>query len=94
MNVSLHASILCVFALLPSTFSPAQDSEHETSPPSSRILEIDDAFKIKNTGRPDLSPDGKLVAYTVTTRNFETNSSKTRIWMKATKERRAHPHDG
>ena len=84
MNVSLLASILCIFALLPSTLLPAQDSEHETSPPSSRILEIDDAFKIKNTGRPDLSPDGQLVAYVVTTRNFETNSSKTRIWIKAT----------
>ena len=64
----------------------AQDSDGDTSPPSLRVLEIDDTFKIKTVGRPELSPDGKWVAYTVSTRNFEENSSKTRIWMLVTED--------
>ena len=44
-------------------------------------MEIVDSFKIKGVGSPDLSPDGKSVAYQVTTQDFEKNSSKTRIWM-------------
>jgi len=84
MNVQSLTSILFIFALFPFTFSAAQDSEEETLPPPLRILEIDDTFKIKNVGSPELLPDGKWAAYTVTTRDFEKNSSKTRIWMMAT----------
>ena len=84
MNVQSLSSILFIFALFPFTSSAAQDFEKETSPPALRTLEIDDTFKIKNVGSPELSPDGKWMAYTVTTRDFEKNSSKTRIWMIAT----------
>ena len=74
MQVQSLASILSIFALLPGTLLVAQDSDGDTSPPSLRVLEIDDTFKIKTVGRPELSPDGKWVAYTVSTRNFEENS--------------------
>ena len=84
MNFKSLASILFIFALFPFAFSAAHDSKEETSPPPLRILEIDDTFKIKNVGGPELLPDGKWAAYTVTTRDFEKNSSKTRIWMMAT----------
>ena len=84
MKVQSLASILCIFTLLPCTLLLAQDPEEDTSPSSLRVLEIDDTFKIKHVGHPELSPDGKWVAYAVSTRNFEKNSSKTRIWMMAT----------
>ena len=84
MNVQSLASILCIFAFLPSTLA-AQNPEEEKSSASSRNLEIDDTFKIKSVGSADLSPNGKLVAYTVTTRNYEKNNSRTRIWMMPTK---------
>lgn len=84
MKVQSLASILCIFTLLPCTLLVAQDPEGDTSPPSLRVLEIDDTFKIKDVGHPELSPDGKWVAYTVSTRNFEENISKTRIWMMVT----------
>ena len=85
MSIQSLALVLCIFALLPCTLVAAQNSEEDTSSPSSRILEIDDTFKIKDVGRPELSPDGKWVAYTVSTPNsFEENSSRTRIWMMAT----------
>ena len=84
MKIQSVVSILCIFTLLPCTLLVAQDPEEDTSPPSLRVLEIDDTFKIKRVGGAELSPDGKWVAYTVSTRNFEKNSSKTRIWMMAT----------
>jgi len=45
-----------------------------------RPIAVDDNFKLKRVGSPQLSPDGKWVAYTVATTNLEKNESKTRIW--------------
>ncbi|UCE46279.1 MAG: S9 family peptidase, partial [Phycisphaerales bacterium] len=84
MTVQPLASILYIFALLPCTLLAAQDPQEDRSAPSLCVLEIDDTFKIKHVGHPELSPDGKWVAYTVRTSNFEENSSKARIWMMAT----------
>ena len=84
MTVQRLASILCIFTLWPCTLWAAQDPEGNAPPLSLRLLEIDDTFKIKQVAHPELSPDGKWVAYTVSTRNFEENNSKTRIWMLAT----------
>jgi dipeptidyl aminopeptidase/acylaminoacyl peptidase len=85
MNVRSLVSILFVFALFSSALVVAQEHEQDESTPSLRSLQIDDTFKIKSVRSPGLSPDGKLLTYTVTTRNYEENSSKTRIWMIATK---------
>jgi len=75
---------LLIFTLLPFALLAALESDGDESPSSMRNLEIDDTFKIKSVGSAELSPDGKSLAYTVRTRNFEKNSSKTRIWMMAT----------
>ena len=91
MKVQALASILYILVLLPFTLSMAQGAQEDTLPPSLRVLEIDDTFKIKSVGHPELSPDGKWVAYTVSTRNFEKNSSKTRIWMMATENGKPIP---
>jgi dipeptidyl aminopeptidase/acylaminoacyl peptidase len=85
MNLRSLVSTLFVVALLSSTLVAAQGPEQDESAPSLRSLRIDDTFKIKSVRSPSLSPDGKRLAYTVTTRNFDENSSKTRIWMMATK---------
>lgn len=45
-----------------------------------RSITVDDVFKIKRIGSPRLSPDGKWVAYTVSTTDLEKNESKRRIW--------------
>ncbi|MEE9230250.1 MAG: S9 family peptidase [Acidobacteriota bacterium] len=55
----------------------AQGDEKQESP---RNLTIDDQFRIKSVGGPTISPDGKWIAYTVTTPNFEMETSHTRIW--------------
>ena len=85
MNNRLLITTLLAFVLLFFSLTTAQGAEEESSPSSSRNLEIDDTFRIKRVGSPALSHDGKWVAYTVTTQNFETNSANTRIWMRATK---------
>jgi dipeptidyl aminopeptidase/acylaminoacyl peptidase len=46
-----------------------------------RTLAVDDYFRIRGVGDPQVSPDGNWVAYTVTTRDLEKDESKTRIWM-------------
>jgi len=59
----------------------AQDEKAEATQATPRPLAIDDYFKIHGVGDPRVSPDGKWVAYTVTTQDLEKDESKTRIWM-------------
>ena len=48
-----------------------------------RPLEVDDYFALKRVGSPVVSPDGKWVAYTVSTQDLEKDSRETRVWMVA-----------
>lgn len=48
---------------------------------SGKALEIDDMFKIKRVGNPEVSPDGEWVAYTVSTSSLDPEESGTQIWM-------------
>jgi len=48
-----------------------------------RYLEVDDFLRLRDVGDPQVSPDGKWVAYTVTSQDLEKDESKTRIWMVA-----------
>src|SRR5271155_1110073 len=47
----------------------------------SRTLVVDDYFRIKEVGDPQISPDGKWVAYTVMTVNLKEDKNRRRIWM-------------
>lgn len=44
-------------------------------------VEIGHYFELKNVRNPQISPDGKWVAYTVSESDLEGNKSETRIWM-------------
>ena len=46
-----------------------------------RPLEVDDYFALKYVGSPSVSPDGKWVAYTVSTQDLEKDGRATRVWM-------------
>jgi Tol biopolymer transport system component len=46
-----------------------------------RPLEVDDLFKVKRVGSPQVSPDGAWIAHTVSTTSLEDEKSYTRIWM-------------
>jgi len=68
--------ITVAFSLLLILFSYASPQEKSTL----RSITIDDHFKLKRVGNPRISPDGKWVAYTVSSTDLEKNESKTRIW--------------
>ena len=46
-----------------------------------RSLTVDDYFRILDVDEPQISPDGKWVAYTVTTSDIEKDELTSRIWM-------------
>jgi dipeptidyl aminopeptidase/acylaminoacyl peptidase len=58
---------------------------------SKRGIAIDDFFLIKGVSNPKISPDGKWIAYQVTSTILEEEISKTRIWMVSTSGGEAIP---
>src|SRR2546427_8109599 len=46
-----------------------------------RAITIDDYLALKAVGDPQLSPDGRWVAYTVTDYSLKDNRGTTRIWL-------------
>ena len=46
-----------------------------------RPITLDDLFKLKSVGDPQVSPDGKWVAYTVGTVDFEKDKRDSDLWM-------------
>lgn len=49
-----------------------------------RPMEIADLFRFKRVAEPQISPDGKLVVYQVSTVNYDENKSSTNLWLAAT----------
>ena len=77
-NLSVLSVVLfCIFVL-------SGNALYVQQKPSKRQLTIDDLFKIKGVGNPEISPDGKWVAYTVTCTDLDKDNSETRIWMAPT----------
>jgi dipeptidyl aminopeptidase/acylaminoacyl peptidase len=56
----------------------AQSAASATAP---RKLEVDDYFRIRDVDDPQISPEGKWVAYTVTTKDLKDDENHDRIWM-------------
>jgi dipeptidyl aminopeptidase/acylaminoacyl peptidase len=51
-----------------------------------RPLHLDDLFRFKRVSDPQLSPDGKTVAYVVGTVDLDKNSSSSAIWLASTEK--------
>ncbi len=49
-----------------------------------RPMTVEDLFLFQRVADPQISPDGKTVAYQVTEVDFEANKSRTHIWLAAT----------
>ena len=56
-----------------------------------RAISIEDYLALKSVGDPQLSPDGKWVAYTVTEYSLKENRGTTRIWLVAAAGGEARP---
>jgi dipeptidyl aminopeptidase/acylaminoacyl peptidase len=66
----------------------AQTAFAQGTPPATpaprRNLQVDDLFRIKAVADPQVSPDGRWVAYTVATRDAKQDKSETQVWMAPT----------
>src|SRR5690242_13934136 len=85
-----RVAILCVaLALAGPQLAPGQNpatppAKGQAATAAPRYLAIEDMFQLKDVEDPQLSPEGKWVAYTVTTRDLKEGKSKTQIWMAPT----------
>ena len=69
-------SLLCGSSLLAPMDSSAADKK-----PKAQLVTVDDYFRLAYVDDPRISPDGRWIAYTATTRDLEADESNTRIWM-------------
>src|SRR6267143_1010202 len=51
------------------------------APPPQRPLTVDDLFALKQVGNPQVSPDGRWVAYVVRTLNLKSDRNEASLWM-------------
>jgi dipeptidyl aminopeptidase/acylaminoacyl peptidase len=49
--------------------------------PTGRALAVEDYYRLKTLGAPAMSPDGKSVAFTVSTRIEATNGTTSEVWV-------------
>ena len=63
------------------TFAAAAMADAPAPTPARRVLSPEDFYRIQNVGNPEVSPDGKWVAYTVSVNDKEANESRTQIYM-------------
>ena len=56
-------------------------ASHALAQGAARSPSIDDLISLRRVGSPEISPDGKLVAYTVRETNWDQNAYETNIWV-------------
>jgi dipeptidyl aminopeptidase/acylaminoacyl peptidase len=69
-------SLLCVSSLLSPMESAAAGKK-----PKPQLVTADDYFRLADVETPRISPDGRWIAYAVTTQDLKADESNTRIWM-------------
>lgn len=52
---------------------------------ATRLINVDDYFRILDVGQPEISPDGQWVAYSVRTKMLKEDKNESRLWMVAAK---------
>lgn len=75
--------ILCAIAgfVLPQISAGAANHSASAEQNGKRRLTVDDYFAIRDVTDPQISPDGKWVAYTVTTKELSDDKNVDRVWM-------------
>ncbi len=69
-------SLLCGSSVLAPTDSAAASKQNKP-----QLVTPDDYFRLGDVRGPRISPDGRWIAYTVTTQDLEADESSSRIWM-------------
>ena len=74
----------CTAAAILIVLSAAVIASAQTAPPQAPAASgptVDQLIALKRVGSPAISPDGKLVAYTVRETNWDENAYETEIWI-------------
>jgi dipeptidyl aminopeptidase/acylaminoacyl peptidase len=79
-----RASILLLVLLAGTSSTRAGAQETHTPAATKRRMTFDDVVALRTVGDPQLSPDGKWVAYTVSRNDLEQNASDADIWLAST----------
>src|ERR1035441_2970650 len=69
-----------IFAVLAFVLTPFCSAQTE---PAKRPMTFEDMMKMKRLGETAVSPDGKWLAYSVTTVNLEQNTKTAELWIQA-----------
>jgi dipeptidyl aminopeptidase/acylaminoacyl peptidase len=83
----LRSPVLLVCALICASYflAPFASAQSAPSPtPAPRAITVDDAFEIHDVRDPQITDDGKWVAYTISTPSLKEDKTETRIWMAPT----------
>jgi dipeptidyl aminopeptidase/acylaminoacyl peptidase len=82
MKLRSLALPLCAFISTLYFFAPSGAAQVPPSTSSARrAITVDDVFEIHDVRDPQITEDGKWVAYTVATANLKEDKTVTRIWM-------------
>ncbi|MGP8174613.1 MAG: prolyl oligopeptidase family serine peptidase [Terracidiphilus sp.] len=79
---ALVLSIALIAVLGPAAPALAQNAQPQPAQPR-RPMTFEDMMKMKRLGETAVSPDGKWLAYSVTTVNLDQNSKTTELWVQA-----------
>jgi len=75
-------AILLLLPGLPAVIhAQAPQSAEKSRAPARRNLEVEDYFRIQEVSDPQISPEGKWVAYKVTTHNRAKDTNEDHLWM-------------
>lgn len=72
-------TVFLIFVLVVTAFVPIVNAQPTAATP--RPITVDDAFEIRDVRDPQITDDGKWVAYTVSTSSLKEDKTETRIWM-------------
>ena len=77
MPRTFTAGLLALLALAPATAG----AQAATAPAAPRPIRITDIYRLKSVGDPQRSPDGRWVAYTVTSSDSAKDKNDNDVWM-------------
>jgi len=79
----LSSAILA--ALLFAVAFQRAEAQARSGAAGTRLINVDDYFRILDVGQPEISPDGQWVAYSVRTKMLKEDKNESRLWMVAAK---------
>ncbi len=82
--MKLRSLALPFCALVCATYSFVPAAAAQAAPSAPRAITVDDVFELHDVRDPQITDDGKWVAYTVATAKLKEDKNETRIWMAPT----------